>query len=855
MKHLLFLEKAGLLSSISGNYLQTKFILTNYTMRLFVVFFCLLFISSGAIAQSKHKHDADNNPSQKLNSDGLKSKSDTNIDANSVGNKLIMIADTLTPSDYMMSIQRVNDNIIEIRDSVKLDFDITEISKRVDIIAKDILIIRQNIKDKRAVIRIKTLYLYQNFASNLDNEVDSYQTQNSKMFNTVFVAKQRLKRVLNDSVFHKLYADSSLRKTYDKKLIRLEKKWVKTDSTAKANIDSLNVLKLKIADNSISLTNMLKIMDTKLDKAAQQLFGQETNSLWEKTAVIPNINDSANSVRNIFLNEGKVIGYYFDQTTQQRWVVLFIGFLIFFWLFMKRKLFKMLRNEKDSFAFLALQYLNHSPVLSLLALLFCLMPFFDAYAPTAYLTIEYLIILCISSIIFFKKKEAYRFDWIILAALFLATTLTFILITPTLPARIWLLILHTGILVFSFRFLKRLDKQMPFYKLISPAVVIAIILVVAGVIFNLFGRFSLSNILGVAGVFAIIQAVILPIFIQAIIEIILLQLQGSRLNRGVDKPFDCAIVIKKIKGPLVILAILLWVIMLASNLNIYHNLTNRLVETMTLERSLGSITFKLVNLMFFFAIIWFAHILQQLISFLFGETGTETDDISPISKGQHSRLLITRLLVLVGGYLLAIAASGLPIDKLTFLLGALGIGIGMGLQNMVNNFVSGIILIFDGSLKIGDEIEIGGQSGKVKEIGLRSSTINTDDGAEVIIPNGNILSQNIINWTLSNDEKRVMIQFSISGKDLDANIINEIINHTIKSIPHVISKRKPVILYTRVKQETYSLNVHFWCIINKAYVVKSDAILHLHTAFTQKNIGFVFNSFTEGELHVNVTES
>ena len=121
-------------------------------------------------------------------------------------------------------------------------------------------------------------------------------------------------------------------------------------------------------------------------------------------------------------------------------------------------------------------------------------------------------------------------------------------------------------------------------------------------------------------------------------------------------------------------------------------------------------------------------------------------------------------MVLIGGYLLAIAASGLPLDKITILLGALGVGIGMGLQNIVNNFVSGIILIFNGSFKIGDEIEVSGQAGKVKEIGLRASTLTTADGADVIIPNGNILSQNIVNWTFTNDQKRVMVSFNLVGK-------------------------------------------------------------------------------------------
>jgi small-conductance mechanosensitive channel len=253
---------------------------------------------------------------------------------------------------------------------------------------------------------------------------------------------------------------------------------------------------------------------------------------------------------------------------------------------------------------------------------------------------------------------------------------------------------------------------------------------------------------------------------------------------------------------------------------------------------MGSISFKLISVLYFFFIIWFAHVLQRLISFLLGETGMENDDTSPLSKKLHSRLLITRLLVLIGGYMLAIAASGLPLDKLTFLLGALGVGIGMGLQSIVNNFVSGIILIFDGSLKIGDEVMVGGQEGKVKEIGLRASTVNTADGAEVIIPNGNILSQNIVNWTFSNNEKRLVLQFSLSGKEMDANMINEVINSTVKNIPNVIANRNPVILYTKVTPESCSITVRFWSVINKADLVKSEAMLQLSAAFTAREIGF-----------------
>ena len=409
---------------------------------------------------------------------------------------------------------------------------------------------------------------------------------------------------------------------------------------------------------------------------------------------------------------------------------------------------------------------------------------------------------------------------------------------PTLLSRLWMLCIHAGIIIFSFLFYRKLDKENSYYKGLKSAAISGMILAGLGIICNLIGRFSLSGIFGISAIFAITQAVVLPVFIETVIELVLLQLQSSRMKKGFDTAFDSSIIVRRIKIPLVLVALFLWVIMLTSNLNIYHSITKSLSDFLTTPVLIGSISIKLISVVYFFIIIWFAHILQQLISFLFGETGIENEDISPVSKKQHSRLLITRLLVLVGGYMLAIAASGLPIDKITILLGALGIGIGMGLQNLVNNFVSGIVLIFDGSLKIGDEIEIGGQAGKVKEIGLWSSTLSTPDGADILIPNGNILSQNIVNWTFTNDLKRVMIAFVLTGKEMDANVINEVINETIKAVPGVIPQKKPMILYSKVTSENYTLSVRFWSTIHNAENARSEAMLQLSTAFAEKTIKF-----------------
>jgi small-conductance mechanosensitive channel len=813
-------------------------------MKRILILSALLVMGFGVLAQSKQKQtSSENNKRQtsRVISDIVNNETDSKTAGNipSTTRKLTLAKDTLTTSDYMMSIDRVNDNLNSIRDSSNLKFEVVGMGRRIVEITNDIVTIRKNVRGRSSTFNLRSLYLYQNFASHLNDENDLYEARVAKIYHRVYSAKLGLKTSLNDSVFRVLYSDGSLHKTFEKKLVRLERKWERTDSTTKANIDTLNALKIKIADNAVSLSNMLNIVDTRLDKAGKQLFGTEINYLWQKPKNDTKSNSPTNVVMSKLDSEKNGIGYYLNETSSQRTFVLIFGILLFIWLFFKRKLLKTIRESDGSNDFLHFRFLNTSPVLSVLVLLFCMMPFFDAYAPTSYIAIEYLLLLLISSVIFFRNENRlFHITWITLVGLFIAGILTYLFIEPTFISRLWMLVIQVGIIVFTFLFYKKLNKDIPYYKLIKIASKIGILLAGFGIICNLFGRFSLSGILGMSAIFAVTQAVVLSVFIETIIEVILLQLQSSRIAKGFHTPFDRSIIVKKIKIPLIIIALVLWLIVLTSNLNIYHNLKISIIDLLTTPRFIGNISYELISVFYFFIIIWLTHITQQLISFLFGETGIENEDTTPVSKKRHSRLLITRLLVLVGGYLLAIAASGLPIDKLTILLGALGIGIGMGLQNIVNNFVSGIILIFDGSLKIGDEIEVGGQSGKVKEIGLRASKLSTADGADVIIPNGNILSQNIVNWTFSNDQKRVKIWFILSAKELDANMINEVINDTIKNIPGVVSQKRPVILYTRVTPESCTLTVNFWSTINNADSVKSDAYLQLSTAFANKKIQF-----------------
>jgi small-conductance mechanosensitive channel len=116
---------------------------------------------------------------------------------------------------------------------------------------------------------------------------------------------------------------------------------------------------------------------------------------------------------------------------------------------------------------------------------------------------------------------------------------------------------------------------------------------------------------------------------------------------------------------------------------------------------------------------------------------------------------LTRYTVAVVGFLFALAAAGLDLTKVTLLAGAIGVGVGLGLQNIVNNFISGLILLVERPIHVGDSVETGTANGVVQRIGIRASVIRTGQGADVIVPNGDLLARQVTNWTAWDRQRRV----------------------------------------------------------------------------------------------------
>jgi small-conductance mechanosensitive channel len=453
-------------------------------------------------------------------------------------------------------------------------------------------------------------------------------------------------------------------------------------------------------------------------------------------------------------------------------------------------------------------YIGPYPIAGSLIFIGCLAPLFDLHAPAIYIeSIEFALMIVLTFVLRKHLPQPLFTGWCIFLGLFLLLPVIRMLGLPLGLQRWANFFVDTGSLIFGLIYLFGKNRVSGQPRVIVIAAGMYVILNLLAVVCNLFGRVSLSQIFGATAVYTFAQTVSLAVFLQLVVEAFVLQIVASRVRKGYPESFDLAAVSRAIRRFVGILAVILWLIVFSTNLNLFDALNDWLSEFFGAQREIGNFSFTLGGLVLFLGIIWFANFLQRFIAYFFGDTG---DDAAMDDRGQRSRLLITRLVLLIGGFLLAVAASGLSVDRITVILGALGVGVGLGLQNIVNNFVSGIILIFDRPLRIGDTVEIKDKRGRVKEIGIRSSTLLTEEGAEVIIPNGDVLSNQIVNWTLSNNHVRIALSFTIEKPPKPETIEPDKIKEIVRHHPNVLDRRDPEVIINTVSSKTEEIIIYFW---------------------------------------------
>ncbi|MFI5153494.1 MAG: mechanosensitive ion channel domain-containing protein [Chitinophagales bacterium] len=716
-----------------------------------------------------------------------------------------LFTDTNIPStsDYAMHLGKMYQTLDDVQGTTETFAGLQSIHRNLDNEDLVLEVVKERISRGERTFNVHNLQMFNTLLDALDRNTDKYSGYLDEYDSTLGAIRGQIADLRKDTLMKHIFGDTALTNIFQLQLQLLRSKWREVDSLITEDGLEINTLTSYTAAHSISIGELLDQVDMEFKIMGSRAFKKEYPYLWQPAA--SPANNPVDNFKESFESEQQLARFYFANTNNSRFVLLLMGILFFFWInynFRRLRRLKKMEAIKD----LDIIYVNPIPLVASLIFMLSLAPLFDTHGPAIYIElIQFLIMALLTFVIRKHISPKLLYGWYIFIFLFLILSVSRIFGLPLVVYRWVTLVSGISSVMLGIYFLIHLEVRAN--KWIVFAVSFYIFFNLLAIACNLLSRVTLSQIFTFTGFYSLAQTVSLAIFVRLVTESFLLQVQTSRISKNYPQAFDSGIIARSIRKFAIIIAVILWLIVFTINLNLFDTLYDRLTELVTRARTIGSFSFTIGGVLLFLGIIWLANFLQKYIAYFFGDTG---DDAGIDDRGQKSRLMITRLILLTAGFLLAVAASGLSVDRITVIIGALGIGVGLGLQNIVNNFVSGIILIFDRPLRIGDIVDVGDKRGRVKGIGIRASTLLTEEGAEVIIPNGELLSNKIVNWTLSNSHARATLSFVIKRPENPENIDLAEIKKIISENHNAFQQREPEIVINPVNSKTVELKVSFW---------------------------------------------
>lgn len=686
----------------------------------------------------------------------------------------------------------------------------------------------RNIFNNSFHIDYRNLTLYRSILDDMQNDNDDFENAISDQKTTLLQLKKQLDDIPKDTTIVKLIANLNGNERLNRGLNRLNTKWLNAYTIVKQNIDTVSNWEKSASIRDIVLENMREKMDSLTIQKWQLLLKGG-----KKTAH-PKFNPAAfsKSMKIRADAENRMLSYVMkDSAGKIIFIPLLVAVLIGIWVFMNR--LKIKKAAPDLLAGAYFVYLRNFWWAAPLILVFSFIHIIDIHAPWEYLLSIQIVLAAVSCYIIFKEHDKYL-AYTLLGSIAVLIGITLIANMPpggfNTISIVFLSLVQMFVIALMIRKEKFFIKMQNILRFILS---LCMLLCLFSIFSCLTKRTELSFILLNAASFGVLQIITLTLFKQILTETLLLQLTAARVKLGVLRPIRPDILDADLHIPGIIVILYMWFCMAANNLNVYDPISQLFKKLFSDHFTVGSISFSIIGVLLFFVIIWLANSVQKYVGYFFGDTTLEEDENL---KKQRSRMLAMKIVVLTVGYFMAIIASGMPLDKITIIIGALGVGVGMGLQNIVNNFISGIILIFDRPLQIGDTIEVKGVSGKVKEIGIRTTTILSWEGSEIIVPNGDILSNVISNWTHSDKKKRITLHFKLVT-DKDTDVIKKIIRDAVEDYNLLSKHNKPEVILEQVNDAEKDIRVYLWCNnISTSETVESRTRLLIYEAFKKNDI-------------------
>lgn len=278
-----------------------------------------------------------------------------------------------------------------------------------------------------------------------------------------------------------------------------------------------------------------------------------------------------------------------------------------------------------------------------------------------------------------------------------------------------------------------------------------------------------------------------------------------------------------------------WVLVTLNEFRILRPIVAWLRRVLNAPFGVGEISLTLGSVLVFGVGVYLAFWIARMVRTVLRD---EVLGRMPLPRGvANSISTLTYYALAVIGFFFALAASGFELSQFAIVLGALAVGIGLGLQNVVNNFVSGLILMFERPIQPGDVVEITGTTGKVAEIGMRATTLTTGEGADVVVPNGTLLSEKLINWTLRDTSRRVDLDVGVPYGSEPKQVL-DLLKQVALATPGIVPWPVPDILFLRFAPSSLDFGVRAWTNdFATAGTVRTELAVRVHDALKEAGIG------------------
>ncbi|NGM61031.1 mechanosensitive ion channel [Sphingobacterium sp. SGG-5] len=500
---------------------------------------------------------------------------------------------------------------------------------------------------------------------------------------------------------------------------------------------------------TLLMDDIVYLESSTLRQREELVVAQDTNA---QGATIPV--RMGKTLRKNLVKDGAMVTYFDYPSWNSRIFLILCSLLYFYWMY---RLGRKSRHEEEELRLHKNEPL-WIPLLKCCIFFLVLLPFTSLSVPVWVLEASYFFIFIFLYIILYPelsllKRKALGLIFVYYVALILAN----LLLSEIGWTRAVAIIVNIAGIVLLWIMGRRTDVENPVGYIPRYARWALMICNVLSILLNSTGFLAMARMWSLVGGIGLLQAMSLRAFRDMLLHDLENQYERAREDSMIRR-FDIKRLLNSFDRLLYVCCAALIIFVLLNNLHLMREAiiwVNRILDA---EHKIGGISFTYGNLLVAVVVIWFANWLQRNLKNLLS-----TPSSNEMQAQKMTLFPLFRMLIVIIGFLIAVSVLGLGMDKLTVIIGALSVGIGLGLQNIINNFVSGVILVFEKPFKIGDYVELADKKGQVMQIGIRSSTLLTDQGARVIIPNGDLLSGRLVNWTFSDADIRLNMQLTVNN--------------------------------------------------------------------------------------------